>query len=45
MASASAVFETGVSSTPTVKINGVRFEGDLYTVGPLTRAVAAAKGE
>lgn len=43
-ASTSAVFETGVTSTPTVKINGTRFTGDLYTVGPLTEAVTAAKG-
>ena len=44
-ASTSAVFETGVTGTPTVKINGTRFSGDLYAVGPLTRAVAAAKGQ
>ena len=43
-ASTSAVLDTGISGTPTVKINGKVFEGDLYTVGPLTRAVAAAKG-
>ena len=45
VASTSAVFETGVTGTPTVKINGTLFSGDLYTVGPLTRAVAAAKGQ
>ena len=44
-ASTSAVFATGVTGTPTVKINGVRFSGDLYTAGPLTRAVVAAKGQ
>jgi protein-disulfide isomerase len=45
VASTSAVFKSGVTGTPTVKINGTRFSGDLYTVGPLTRAVAAAKGQ
>ena len=44
-ASTTAVFETGISGTPTVKINGRVFRGDLYTVGPLTQAVAAAKGQ
>jgi len=37
-------FKSGVSGTPTVRINGVAFKGDLYTVGPLTQAVVAAKG-
>ena len=38
-------FASGVSSTPTVKINGVVFKGDLQTEGPLTAAItAAAKG-
>jgi protein-disulfide isomerase len=45
VASTNAVFKTGVTGTPTVKINGVRFEGDLYTAGPLTSAVAAAQGD
>ncbi|WP_454050937.1 DsbA family protein [Cellulomonas sp. Marseille-Q8402] len=31
-------------STPTVLIDGEKFEGDLYTAGPLTEAVEAAKG-
>ena len=31
-------------STPTVLINGKKFEGDLYSAGPLTQAVEAAKG-
>jgi protein-disulfide isomerase len=39
------VFDTGISSTPTVKINGEVFKGDLYTTGPLTQAVTAAKGQ
>lgn len=34
----------GVTGTPTVKVNGKVFEGDLYTAGPLTAAVTAAKG-
>jgi protein-disulfide isomerase len=41
--STAAVFETGITGTPTVKINGAVFTGDLYTAGPLTSAVAAAK--
>jgi protein-disulfide isomerase len=36
-------FQNGISGTPTVKINGVVYTGDLYTVGPLTEAVMAAK--
>jgi len=43
--STTAVFETGITGTPTVKINGKVFKGDLYTVGPLTQAVAAARGQ
>jgi protein-disulfide isomerase len=34
----------GVTGTPTVKINGKVFKGDLYTAGPLTDAVTAARG-
>jgi protein-disulfide isomerase len=34
----------GVTGTPTVKINGKVFDGDLYTAGPLTAAITAAKG-
>jgi len=30
--------------TPTILINGTVFKGDLYTAGPLTQAVIAAKG-
>jgi protein-disulfide isomerase len=37
-------FRSGVSGTPTVRINGVVFKGDLYTIGPLTQAVIATKG-
>ena len=41
--STKAAFDT-ITGTPTVKINGVVFKGDLYTAGPLTEAVTAAKG-
>jgi protein-disulfide isomerase len=44
-ASTSTVFDSGVTGTPTVKINGALFRGDLYTSGPLTQAVMAAKGQ
>ncbi|MET9340790.1 thioredoxin domain-containing protein [Nonomuraea sp. NPDC003804] len=43
--STQAVFNTGISGTPTVKINGKVFEGDLSTAGALTAAVTAAKGQ
>lgn len=39
-----AAFGSGVQGTPTVKINGTVFEGDLYRVGPLTQAVEAVAG-
>ncbi|GGL00828.1 hypothetical protein Ppa06_69230 [Planomonospora parontospora subsp. parontospora] len=42
--STAAVFKTGIEGTPTVKINGEVFTGDLYTAGPLTAAVTAAEG-
>jgi protein-disulfide isomerase len=35
-------FAGGITGTPTVKINGTVFPGDLYTVGPLTQAIGAA---
>jgi len=44
-ASTTAVFKTGVSSTPTVKVNGKNFNGDLYNVGPLTQAIMSAKSQ
>ena len=40
--STQAAFAAGLEGTPTVKINGQVFEGDLYTVGPLTQAISAA---
>jgi protein-disulfide isomerase len=41
-ASTQAAFDAGLEGTPTVKINGTLFTGDLYTVGPLTQAVTEA---
>ena len=34
----------GIKGTPTVKINGKVFDGDVYSAGPLKAAVLAAKG-
>ena len=42
--STDAAFKTGITGTPTVRINGKDFKGDLYTVGPLTNAIKAAQG-
>jgi protein-disulfide isomerase len=39
-----AAFASGITGTPTVRINGQRFEGDLYTAGTLAAAINAAKG-
>ena len=38
-------FASGVEGTPTVKIDGAVFEGDKYTVGPLTDAIESAAGD
>lgn len=35
-------FSSGISGTPTVKINGTVFEGNLYAPGPLADAIAAS---
>lgn len=35
-------FDSGITGTPTVKINGQVFTGDLYTAGPLAEAIKAA---
>jgi protein-disulfide isomerase len=43
-ASTTAAVDDGVSGTPTVRINGKAFTGDLYTAGALTRAVETAAG-
>ncbi|GAA1651643.1 DsbA family protein [Actinoplanes couchii] len=37
-------FESGITGTPTVKINGQKYEGDLYNAGPLTQAITSAAG-
>ena len=37
--------EDGVGGTPTVRLDGELFEGDLYTPGPLTDAIESAAGE
>jgi protein-disulfide isomerase len=42
VASTDKAFDSGISGTPTVKINGQQYTGDLYTVGPLTEAIMAA---
>jgi protein-disulfide isomerase len=39
-----ALTKDGVSATPTIKINGKVFGGDLLTAGPLTQAIEAAAG-
>jgi protein-disulfide isomerase len=38
-----SAFDSGITGTPTVKVDGVVFKGDLYNVGPLTAAITAAK--
>jgi len=38
-------FQNGIGGTPTVRINGLAFKGDLYSVGPLTQAIVAAKAK
>ncbi len=40
-----AAFGNGISGTPTVKINGKVYQGDLYTAGPLTQAINAVRGQ
>ena len=42
--STDAAFASGITGTPTVRINGRPFQGDLYTAGPLRTAINAAKG-
>jgi protein-disulfide isomerase len=37
--------EDGVDGTPTVRIDGENFEGDLFTPGVLTEAIESAAGE
>jgi protein-disulfide isomerase len=38
-------FASGVEGTPTIKIDGEVFTGDVYTVGPLTDAIESAAGD
>jgi protein-disulfide isomerase len=38
-------FASGVQGTPTVKIDGVVFAGDVYAVGPLTEAIQSAAAD
>lgn len=35
-------FDSGITGTPTVLVNGEPFEGDLYQPGPLSEAIEAA---
>ncbi|MFJ8580952.1 DsbA family protein [Micromonospora sp. NPDC093277] len=42
--STEAAFKSGVQGTPTIKINGTVFEGNVYASGPLTQAIEAAAG-
>jgi protein-disulfide isomerase len=44
-AGTAAAVDDGVSGTPTVRINGKAFTGDLYTAGALMRAVETAAGK
>jgi protein-disulfide isomerase len=44
VAGTKAAVDDGVSGTPSVRINGKTFTGDLYTAGALTRAVDSAAG-
>jgi protein-disulfide isomerase len=37
-------FASGVQGTPTVKVDGAVFAGDVYSVGPLTEAIESAAG-
>jgi len=39
-----AAFKSGLQGTPTIKINGTVFEGNVYASGPLTQAIEAAAG-
>jgi protein-disulfide isomerase len=38
-------FDTGINQTPTVKINGAVFDGDVFTTGPLTQAIESAAAD
>ena len=38
-------FDSGIQGTPTVKIDGTEFKGDVYTAGPLTEAIESAAAD
>jgi len=38
-------FDSGIQGTPTVKIDGTEFKGDVYTAGPLTKAIESAAAD
>jgi len=38
-------FDSGIQGTPTVKIDGRVFKGDVYTAGPLTEAIESAAAD
>lgn len=38
-------FDSGIQGTPTIKIDGEVFTGDVYSVGPLTDAIESAAGD
>ncbi|CAI9408607.1 DsbA family protein [Nocardioides sp. T2.26MG-1] len=38
-------FASGIDGTPTIKIDGAVFTGDVYTKGPLTQAIESAAGD
>ncbi|MCB0911736.1 MAG: thioredoxin domain-containing protein, partial [Propionibacteriaceae bacterium] len=37
-------FDSGITGTPTVKIDGEVFSGDMYSAGPLDEAIRQAAG-
>jgi protein-disulfide isomerase len=38
-------FDSGVTGTPTVKVDGEEFDGDIFTEGPLTQAIESAAAD
>jgi len=38
-------FDSGIQGTPTVKIDGTEFKGDLYSAGSLTKAIESAAAD
>lgn len=43
--STTRAFASGVEGTPTIVLDGRRFDGDPYTTGPLTEAIEQAAGD